>query len=235
MAYDRNTPYDDLSLNENRQRFRWLREAEARGELVRTDREIADDSRFWDEIEEHDRQESSRLQESKLKRELRDKEPEAWSQGCLAVWFLSGLLGTVAFALVNWLEVSVNSDRLIWIWIGVTLIISLVVARQSGNEVKEEYTSQLAAVSEAGGGSSYNASSVSNYSEYLRSSHWKVTKEKALDRADLRCQLCGNHTGQLDVHHNDYTSLGHERPEDLIVLCRSCHSRFREGGRMPVR
>ena len=46
-------------------------------------------------------------------------------------------------------------------------------------------------------------------------------------RAGWQCQECGRASSEmtLDVHHLTYERLGHERADDLIVLCRSCHER----------
>jgi len=63
------------------------------------------------------------------------------------------------------------------------------------------------------------------YSAYLHSSHWKKTRTDALMRAGYRCQACSAKDQILDVHHNSYDRLGHEEPQDLIVLCRSCHTK----------
>jgi 5-methylcytosine-specific restriction endonuclease McrA len=62
------------------------------------------------------------------------------------------------------------------------------------------------------------------YSEYLQTEHWKETRTAALKRASYRCQLC-NANGQLNVHHRTYENRGHEAKDDLIVLCRNCHSK----------
>lgn len=65
------------------------------------------------------------------------------------------------------------------------------------------------------------------YPLYLQTDHWKETREKALRRARNRCQLC-NGQYNLQVHHKTYENRGCERPEDLIVLCRTCHARHHE-------
>ncbi len=62
---------------------------------------------------------------------------------------------------------------------------------------------------------------------YLRSEHWAATRLQALDAADYRCRVCNAEHG-LDVHHRTYERLGAERPDDLTVLCRRCHSRFHD-------
>lgn len=68
------------------------------------------------------------------------------------------------------------------------------------------------------------------YAEYLLSGWWQFVRRRALDQARYCCQLC-NDDGLLDVHHRTYERLGCELPEDLIVLCRPCHSLFH--GKLP--
>lgn len=65
------------------------------------------------------------------------------------------------------------------------------------------------------------------YSEYLKTNHWKKTRERQLRFAERRCQLC-NSNFKLHVHHRSYENLGHEKRSDLVVLCESCHTRFHD-------
>jgi 5-methylcytosine-specific restriction endonuclease McrA len=60
------------------------------------------------------------------------------------------------------------------------------------------------------------------YEHYLASAAWRRVRRLALRRARWRCERCGAR-GQLDVHHRTYRRLGVERPEDVEVLCPSCH------------
>lgn len=224
MALDRDTPFEELSESEKRQRLRWLHEAERRGELRRTTLERIEERDFWDEIEVKEKQRDRELQQSKLRRELKDKEPNAWAMVCLGTWFISGILGVLTAFLAPRLGISVDGDGVIWLWAIATVVCSFVVARSSARKVREEYEARISEQNDVG-----------DYREYLRSAHWKVTREAALQRAGHRCQLCGSHSGTLEVHHNTYENIGNERPEDLIVLCRDCHGRFHAGGRMPQR
>lgn len=52
-----------------------------------------------------------------------------------------------------------------------------------------------------------------------------VPKEirSAILSRDKRCQHCGTKRGPLDVHHKDWDHDNNEL-ENLILLCRSCHS-----------
>lgn len=64
-----------------------------------------------------------------------------------------------------------------------------------------------------------------NYTDYLKSPHWKAIRQKALKRAGYKCQLCSE-TKNLQVHHNTYERLGCEYLTDLTVLCNKCHKHF---------
>ena len=63
-----------------------------------------------------------------------------------------------------------------------------------------------------------------SYNDYLRTKHWKKTRQDAIIRAMNRCQLCSSR-GKLHVHHNTYKRRGFEEPFDLIVLCEVCHAK----------
>ncbi len=86
------------------------------------------------------------------------------------------------------------------------------------------------------------------YEDYLASSRWRHVRRQALARARWRCQnpACPDDAVRwltdveisemavpypLEVHHLTYERLGHERPDDLLVLCERCHSV--EHGREP--
>ena len=69
------------------------------------------------------------------------------------------------------------------------------------------------------------------YSEYLKSDGWKARRAAALKRADNHCAVCHTAAG-LEVHHNTYERLGHERAADLVVLCRTCHQLFHDSGEL---
>ncbi len=60
------------------------------------------------------------------------------------------------------------------------------------------------------------------YYDYLQTPEWQKTRNRALRRANYRCQVC-NGNENLHVHHRTYVNRGNEKPEDLIVLCKDCH------------
>jgi hypothetical protein len=65
------------------------------------------------------------------------------------------------------------------------------------------------------------------YQRYLQSPQWKERRDRAVKKAGAKCALCSS-KGRLDVHHRFYGSIGEERPQDLIVLCRGCHEKFHD-------
>jgi hypothetical protein len=69
------------------------------------------------------------------------------------------------------------------------------------------------------------------YKQYLETSHWRALRHERLKAANYRCQVC-NAKGILNVHHRTYERRGAELPEDVIVLCRSCHSLFHGNGKL---
>ncbi len=47
---------------------------------------------------------------------------------------------------------------------------------------------------------------------------------RAIERDNHKCIECG--AGEsLQVHHLTYENEGHEKLEDLVTLCRGCHSK----------
>jgi hypothetical protein len=66
------------------------------------------------------------------------------------------------------------------------------------------------------------------YTEYLRTPHWQAVRAAAIRVSHGRCGHCAKEVpfpSAFDVHHRrgQYESLGRERPEDVIALCRDCH------------
>ncbi len=63
------------------------------------------------------------------------------------------------------------------------------------------------------------------YAEYLQTEHWSEVRLAAIRRYLNQC-LCGKDA--KDAHHVNYDRKGFERPEDVVALCRECHTRWHE-------
>lgn len=59
------------------------------------------------------------------------------------------------------------------------------------------------------------------YRAYLQSSSWKALRQRVLIRDGFEC-LCG--APATEVHHLSYERFGSERLEDLVSICKECHS-----------
>ena len=69
------------------------------------------------------------------------------------------------------------------------------------------------------------------YEQYILSEQWRAKAEDAKARAGYRCRVCnGKH--ELNAHHRTYERLGNEDPEDITVLCHSCHELFHQYKRL---
>jgi hypothetical protein len=64
-----------------------------------------------------------------------------------------------------------------------------------------------------------------SYHAYLQTPEWRRHRNRALSRAQWRCEYpaCQTAAVDLEVHHRHYDHLGEEHDEDLVVLCGSHH------------
>ena len=65
------------------------------------------------------------------------------------------------------------------------------------------------------------------YKLYLCSPAWQKKREARLILDGHRCTSCGSGK-RLEVHHDTYANVGHERLEDLRTLCYKCHKKKHE-------
>jgi len=64
---------------------------------------------------------------------------------------------------------------------------------------------------------------MNNYKHYLQSDHWKKFRKFYFARKKPKgCQFC-RFRDPLQLHHITYERLGHERLEDVVAICDSCH------------
>jgi 5-methylcytosine-specific restriction endonuclease McrA len=68
-----------------------------------------------------------------------------------------------------------------------------------------------------------------SYSDYRRTPEWQYRRRQMVQAAERKCQHCGSYSHRLNVHHRSYDRLGNEDPDDLIVLCVSCHRDLHPG------
>jgi len=61
------------------------------------------------------------------------------------------------------------------------------------------------------------------YHKYLESPEWDARRKWWLRRADWRCQFCNESSQALHCHHRTYDRIYQEDPDDVIVLCQTCH------------
>jgi hypothetical protein len=64
-----------------------------------------------------------------------------------------------------------------------------------------------------------------SYNNYLKSTHWKRTKEAFFQNRTKKCFLCHNKK-DIVVHHKRYSTIGFERKNDLRYLCQNCHNKI---------
>jgi hypothetical protein len=62
------------------------------------------------------------------------------------------------------------------------------------------------------------------YYNYLKSNEWKSIRLDLLEIRGEKCERCAS-VNNLQVHHLTYDNLFNEAPEDLEILCRSCHKK----------
>lgn len=61
------------------------------------------------------------------------------------------------------------------------------------------------------------------WGRHMASREWQLLRRQVFDRAHGQCERgCG--TPATDVHHLTYRRRFHERPEDLLAVCRPCHT-----------
>jgi len=64
----------------------------------------------------------------------------------------------------------------------------------------------------------------SKYQKYLKSKEWSDIRNDLFHVRGRACERCGS-TNRLQVHHITYKNVFKEEPEDLEILCDSCHKK----------
>lgn len=63
------------------------------------------------------------------------------------------------------------------------------------------------------------------YTDYIHSDAWRSVRERYfLEIKPTSCAGCGRPARHdFNLHHITYKNLGHEKNEDLVLLCYKCH------------
>lgn len=69
----------------------------------------------------------------------------------------------------------------------------------------------------------YDTSRFAKYNNYLQSEEWKLKRNEALIRDNNLCQVCKINSAE-EVHHITYINLLNENLEDLLSVCKICHT-----------
>lgn len=64
-----------------------------------------------------------------------------------------------------------------------------------------------------------------DFNTYLKSTMWKGTRERILERDGYQCVFCGS-AKNLQVHHVTYKNIPFEEDDDLMTVCESCHRKL---------
>ena len=71
-----------------------------------------------------------------------------------------------------------------------------------------------------------------DYTRYLKTSHWRTIARLARERDGDQCVICGNEF-KLTVHHRTYDRCPYrERLGDVVTLCAGCHKLYEEDKRL---
>jgi hypothetical protein len=62
------------------------------------------------------------------------------------------------------------------------------------------------------------------WAAYIASPEWKTLRTGVIRERGAKCERCGSNE-ELQLHHTSYRRMGHEAPEDLLLLCELCHGR----------
>ena len=65
------------------------------------------------------------------------------------------------------------------------------------------------------------------YADYLQTPEWTAKRELVLDRDSHCCHVCSSRES-LNVHHLTYDRRGNEDLDDLVALCKTCHSCYHQ-------
>lgn len=62
-----------------------------------------------------------------------------------------------------------------------------------------------------------------SYEYYLKSPEWAEKRKSVIERANGKCERCGETRPPLEVHHLTYQHIFDEPLDDLQLVCKGCH------------
>jgi hypothetical protein len=61
------------------------------------------------------------------------------------------------------------------------------------------------------------------YTAYMKSKEWAIRRYSYFDTHNKQCRACDS-VKLIQLHHKTYVRLGDERDQDLVPLCKKCHT-----------
>jgi len=104
---------------------------------------------------------------------------------------------------------------------------NVLMAKTRFDEHRQDFVSMLNWHRERITKSHPSAQARTAYLLYLQSPEWVTKRDQCLDRYDRRCAFCYSDR-DVQCHHRTYARLYQERENDLIALCKTCHSKFHD-------
>lgn len=59
--------------------------------------------------------------------------------------------------------------------------------------------------------------------KYRTTKQWKMFRKLVIQRSNGYCELCGQKTKKLQIHHINEQAYEHEELQDVAALCYLCH------------
>ena len=66
------------------------------------------------------------------------------------------------------------------------------------------------------------------YNNYLKSNQWRIFRELILFERGNYCENCNEWFESLDMHHIHYNNFKKELRQDVLVLCKDCHTELHQ-------
>ena len=61
------------------------------------------------------------------------------------------------------------------------------------------------------------------HKSYIQTKKWKQIRKEVLERDGRKCVICGSKS-RLEIHHKTYENWKNENLDELVTLCKTCHT-----------